>query len=211
VKLWGRLFAAAYDRAMAGPERAGLSAHRGRLVPGLTGRVLEIGGGTGANLAFYGAEVTELVIAEPEAPMADRLEARLQLTPRLAGRARVIRTPAEELPLPDASVDAAVATLVLCTVRDPARALAEVRRVLVPGGTLVFIEHVRADEPGLAAWQDRLHGLHKFTGHGCHCNRRTLANIEAAGFAVTELEHDRVRRTLPIVSPLIVGTAVTPP
>jgi ubiquinone/menaquinone biosynthesis C-methylase UbiE len=195
---------------MAGPERAGLNAHRGRLVPGLRGRVLEIGGGTGANLAFYGPEVKELVIAEPEAPMADRLEARLRSEPAGSGRARVIRTPAEQLPLPDASVDAAVATLVLCTVRDPACALAEVRRVLVPGGTLVFIEHVRADEPRLAAWQDRLHGFHKFTGHGCHCNRRTLANIEAAGFAVTELEHDRMRRTLPIVSPLIVGSAVTP-
>jgi ubiquinone/menaquinone biosynthesis C-methylase UbiE len=210
VKLWGRVFAAAYDRAMAGPERAGLSAHRRRLVPGLTGRVLEIGGGTGVNLALYGAEVTELVIAEPEAPMADRLEARLSLMPGLAARARVIRAPAEQLPLPDASVDAVVATLVLCTVHDPARALAEVRRVLVPGGTLVFIEHVRADQPRLAAWQDRLHGVHKFTGHGCHCNRRTLANIETAGFVVTELEHDRMRRTLPIVSPLIVGSAVTP-
>ncbi len=210
MKLWGRLFAAGYDRAMAGPERAGLRAHRERLVPGLTGRVLEIGGGTGVNLDFYGPEVTELVIAEPEAPMADRLEARLRLTSGLAARAHVIRTPAEQLPLPDASIDAVVATLVLCTVVDPARALAEVGRVLVPGGRLVFIEHVRADEPRLAAWQDRLHGLHKFTGHGCHCNRHTLANIETAGFIVTELEHDRMRRTLPIVSPLIVGSAVTP-
>jgi ubiquinone/menaquinone biosynthesis C-methylase UbiE len=88
--------------------------------------------------------------------------------------------------------------------------LGELRRVLVPGGELVFIEHVRAEEPGLAAWQDRLHSVHKFTGHGCHCNRSTLASIEAAGFIVTRLEHDRMRRTLPIVSPLIVGSAVTP-
>jgi ubiquinone/menaquinone biosynthesis C-methylase UbiE len=88
--------------------------------------------------------------------------------------------------------------------------LAELRRVLVPGGRLLFMEHVRAEEPRLAAWQDRLHGVHKFTGHGCHCNRPTLATIEAAGFTVTELRRDRMRRTLPIVSPLIVGTAVTP-
>jgi ubiquinone/menaquinone biosynthesis C-methylase UbiE len=210
VSLWGRLFAAAYDRAMAGPEGAGLRAHRARLIPAATGRVLEIGGGTGVNLAFYGAGVTELVIAEPEAPMADRLERRLRSHPSLTPPASVIRAPAEALPLAEASVDTAVATLVLCTVRDPAQALAELRRVLIPGGCLLFMEHVRSDEPRLAAWQDRLHGVHKFTGHGCHCNRPTQAYIEAAGFTVTELVHDRMRRTLPIVSPLIVGAAVTP-
>jgi ubiquinone/menaquinone biosynthesis C-methylase UbiE len=210
MSLWGHLFAAAYDRAMAGPERSGLRAHRARFVPRATGRVLEIGGGTGANLAFYGPEVTELVIAEPGVPMAERLERRLRSDPSLVTRARVIRAPAEALPLPDASIDAAVATLVLCTVRDPGRALAELRRVLVPGGRLLFMEHVRAAEPRLAAWQDRLHGIHKFTGHGCHCNRPTLAGIEAAGFTVTELVRDRMHRTLPIVSPLIVGAAVTP-
>jgi ubiquinone/menaquinone biosynthesis C-methylase UbiE len=195
---------------MAGPERAGLREHRASLIPRARGRVLEIGGGTGANLAFYGPDVRELLIAEPEAPMAERLQRRLRSEPGRVARARVIRAPAEDLPLADASVDAAVATLVLCTVSDPARALGELRRVLVPGGELVFIEHVRAQEPGLAAWQDRLHGVHKFTGHGCHCNRSTLASIEAAGFQVTRLTHDRMRRTLPIVSPLIVGCAVTP-
>ena len=210
MRLWGHLFAAGYDRAMAGPERAGLSAHRARLISQAAGRVLEIGGGTGVNLAHYGSEVSELVIAEPEAPMADRLERRLRTEPRLAAPARVIRAPAEALPLPEGSIDTAVATLVLCTVGDPARALAELRRVLIPGGRLLFIEHVRSDEPRLAAWQDRLHGVHKFTGHGCHCNRPTLAYIEAAGFTVTELVHDRMRRTLPIVSPLVVGAAVTP-
>ena len=210
MRLWGHLFAAGYDRAMAGPERAGLRAHRARLISQAAGRVLEIGGGTGVNLAHYGSEVSELVIAEPEAPMADRLERRLRTEPRLAAPARVIRAPAEALPLPEGSIDTAVATLVLCTVGDPARALAELRRVLIPGGRLLFIEHVRSDEPRLAAWQDRLHGVHKFTGHGCHCNRPTLAYIEAAGFTVTELVHDRMRRTLPIVSPLVVGAAVTP-
>jgi ubiquinone/menaquinone biosynthesis C-methylase UbiE len=195
---------------MAGPERASLHAHRARLVPQATGRVIEIGGGTGVNLGFYGPDVRELVIAEPEAPMAKRLERRLRAHPTLVTRAQVIGASAEALPLPDTSIDAAVATLVLCTVADPARALAELRRVLIPGGKLLFMEHVRAAEPRLATWQDRLHGVHKFTGHGCHCNRPTLANIEGAGFTVTDLVHDRMRRTLPIVSPLIVGTAVTP-
>jgi ubiquinone/menaquinone biosynthesis C-methylase UbiE len=210
VSLWGRVFAAGYDRAMAGPERAGLQAHRARLVPRARGHVLEIGGGTGANLPFYGTGVEALVIAEPEAPMADRLRRRIDAMPSLAARASVVRAPAEMLPLPDASVDVAVATLVLCTVRDPARSLSELRRVLAPGGQLLFLEHVRSSEPGLAAWQDRLHGVHKFTGHGCHCNRPTLEHIEASGFRVTELTRDRMRRTLPIVSPLIAGAAVSP-
>lgn len=210
MRWWGRIFAAGYDRAMAGPERAGLRDHRARLIPEARGRVLEIGGGTGANLGFYGPEVSELVIAEPEAPMAERLERRLASLGTLSERARIVRAPAEALPLPDASIDYAVATLVLCTVVDQPRALAELRRVLVPGGTLLFIEHVRAEDSRLAAWQDRLHGLHKFTGHGCHCNRPTLAGIRAAGFTARELRHDRMRRTLPIVSPLIVGSAVTP-
>ena len=210
MTLWGRVFAAGYDRAMAGPERTGLRAHRARLVPRAHGHVLEIGGGTGANLPFYGVEVEELVIAEPEAPMADRLRRRIEARPSLAARASVVRAPAEMLPLPDASVDAAVATLVLCTVRDPVRSLSELRRVLAPGGQLLFLEHVRSPEPGLAAWQDRLHGVHKFTGHGCHCNRPTLEHIEAAGFRVTELTRDRMHRTLPIVSPLIAGAAVSP-
>lgn len=210
MRLWGRLFAAGYDRAMAGPERAGLRDHRDRLISGLHGRVLEIGGGTGANLPFYGTEVRELIIAEPEAPMARRLEIRLHTLPQLAGRARVISAGAEELPLPAGSCDFAVSTLVLCTVTDPVRALNEIRRVLAPGGSLIFLEHVRAQEPRLATWQDRLHGVHKFTGHGCHCNRPTLDTIAATGFEVTHLERDRMRRTLPIVSPLIAGQAISP-
>lgn len=210
VSLWGQVFAAGYDRVMASAERAGLGAHRERLIGELDGRVLEIGGGTGANLPFYSSAVRELTIVEPERPMARRLEMRLRDHPHLAPGARVIAAAAEQLPLADDSCDVAVSTLVLCTVRDPARSLAEIRRVLVPGGSLVFLEHVRAEEPRLAAWQDRLHGVHKFAGHGCHCNRPTLETIEAAGFQVTQLERDRMRRTLPIVSPLIAGRAVNP-
>lgn len=203
------MFAAGYDRVMAGAERAGLRQHRVRLIAGARGRVLEIGGGTGANLPFYGPEVSSLVLAEPEAPMAQRLERHLEALPALAARSRILRAPAEELPLPDGSVDVVVATLVLCTVRDPGRALAELRRVLAPGGRLLFMEHVRAEEPRLARWQDRLHGVHEFTAHGCHCNRPTLTNIEASGFSVTELERDRLPRALPIVRPLIIGSAVS--
>jgi len=116
--------------------------------------VVEIGAGTGANLAAYplGA-ISELVLVEPESPMAARLRTRLQSVG--AAQARVVGAPAESLPLPDASADFAVSTLVLCTVSDPARALAELRRVLKPGGRLLFIEHVRSQDARVARWQDR--------------------------------------------------------
>jgi ubiquinone/menaquinone biosynthesis C-methylase UbiE len=204
MNVWGRLFAAGYDRLMAGPEKAVLRGHRKVLVDRVRGRVLEIGGGTGANLPFYPEGIDELVIAEPEEPMARRLEH------KLVGHslpARVVRAPAEELPFEDQSFDFVVSTLVLCTVDDPVRALGEIRRVLRPGGQLVFLEHVRSDDPGLARWQDRLHGVQVRIGHGCHCNRRTLATIEGASFSIAELEHDRLRKAPPIVRPLIAGVA----
>jgi ubiquinone/menaquinone biosynthesis C-methylase UbiE len=204
MNLWGEVFAAGYDRLMAGAEKAVLRGRRETLVSRVTGRVLEVGGGTGANLPFYGVGVEELVITEPEEPMARRLERKLT---GYSLPARVVRAPAEDLPLDDASFDFVVSTLVLCTVDDPARALAEIYRVLKPGGRLVFLEHVRSDGPRLARWQDRLHGVQVRVGHGCHCNRRTLENIERAGFSIAELEHDRMRNMPPIVRPLIAGLA----
>ena len=124
-----------------------------------------------------------------------------------ASAARVLRTPAEELPFEDSSFDFAVSTLVLCTVGDQPRALREVHRVLRPGGRLLFIEHVRSEEPRLARWQDRLNGLQLRIGHGCNCNRRTLESIKAAGFSIPQLDHDRLPKAPPIVRPLIVGAA----
>ena len=204
MSLWGRAFAAAYDPVMAGAEKAVLGAHRRSLVGRASGSVLEIGGGTGANLPYFGPDVTELVITEPEEPMARRLEAKLAGFPLPA---TVVRAAAEDLPLEDDRFDMVVTTLVLCTVADPARALAEVRRVLKPGGRLLFLEHVRSEDPGLARWQDRLHGLQVRVGYGCHCNRDTLKNLDLAGFSVIDLERDRIRRAPPIISPLVIGAA----
>lgn len=204
MSLWGRVFAAGYDRVMAGPEKAVLRGHRKMLVDRVRGSVLEVGGGTGANLAFYGVSVEELVITEPEEPMARRLERKLG---SYSLPARAVRAPAEELPFEEQSFDFVVSTLVLCTVDDPARALGEIHRVLKPSGQLVFLEHVRSDDPKLARWQDRLHGVQLRFGHGCHCNRRTLENIERASFSIVELEHDRMRKAPPIVRPLIAGVA----
>ena len=204
MSLWGRLFAAGYDRFMAAPEKAVLRGHREALIGRAHGSVLEIGGGTGANLPFYDERIAELVITEPEEPMARRLERKLAGT-RL--QARVVRAPAEELPFEDSRFDFVVSTLVLCTVNDPARALAEIHRVLKPEGRLVFLEHVRSPDPALARWQDRLEGVQVRIGHGCHPNRATLENIELANFTVAELEHDRLRKAPPIVRPLIAGVA----
>jgi len=204
VSLWGRIFAAGYDTFMAGTEKAGLRDRRRELLEPARGRVLEIGGGTGANLPFYGAGVDELVITEPEEPMARRLERKLQGS---SLPARIVGAPAENLPFEDASFDFVVSTLVLCTVKDPARALEEAHRVLKPGGQLLFLEHVRSDDAKLARWQDRLNGLQTRVGHGCNCNRATLETIMSHGFSVTNVEHDRFPKAPPFVRPMIVGTA----
>ena len=138
-------------------------------------------------------------------PMARRLEHKLG---GYSLPVRVVRAPAEELPFAEESFDFVISTLVLCAVEDPGRALAEIHRILRPDGRLIFLEHVRSDEPGLALWQDRLHGGWVRVGHGCHCNRPTLENIERAGFSITEIEHDRLRRAPPIARPLIAGVAL---
>jgi ubiquinone/menaquinone biosynthesis C-methylase UbiE len=208
MSFYGRLFAAGYDVFMKTAEKTTFGEHRRSLLGGVRGRVVEIGGGTGANLPYYGSGVEELVITEPEEPMARRLEGKLGEHPDLP--VRVVRAPAEALPVEDAGFDYAVSTLVLCTVDDPARALAEIRRVLKPGGQLIFLEHVRSDDPKLAKWQDRLHGLQYRFGHGCNCNRPTLSYVKDAGFEVPQLEHDEVKKAPPILRPLIVGVASLP-
>ncbi len=203
MSLWGRIFAAGYDQIMSGPERATIRAHRATLIPQAGGRVLEVGGGTGANLPFYEG-VETLTLTEPERPMVSRLERRLR--ERSPG-ATVLRAPAEDLPFEDDSFDVVVSTLVLCTVDDQPRALRELRRVLRTSGRLLFIEHVRADDPQLARWQDRLNGLQRRIGHGCNCNRATIETISAAGFEITQLQRDVLRKAPPIVRPLVVGVA----
>jgi ubiquinone/menaquinone biosynthesis C-methylase UbiE len=208
VNLWGRVFAAVYDRVMAGTERAGFADRRRELLGQAHGAVVEIGAGTGANLDKYPAAVTELVLVEPEAPMAVRLEQHLG---RSTVPARVVRAPAEALPLPDASFDFAVCTLVLCTVADQARALAELRRVLKPGGRLLFLEHVRASDPGVARWQDRFQPVWGRIGHGCHCNRATLEAIRAGGFTVEQVEHGVMPKAFALVRPMIAGAATAEP
>ncbi len=182
-----RVFAATYDLMLRSVERRSLGRRRHELLEGLTGRVLDIGAGTGVNLPYY-RDAALVTLAEPDAAM------RAKLTAKLGDATVPVRTsdaPAEALPFPDASFEAVVSTLVLCTVVDPDRALAEIRRVLAPGGQLVLLEHVRGTG-GLARWQDRLTPLWRHLAAGCHLNRDTRAAVERAGFAVTAFEpvHD---------------------
>ena len=204
MSVWGRIFAAMYDHMSAATEEAGLRAHRAALLARANGDVLEIGGGTGANLSFYGEDVLALTITEPEKPMARRLQRHIQ---DRRPDAMFLRAPAEDLPFEDASFDTVVSTLVLCTVDDQPRALRELRRVLRPGGRLLFIEHIRSDEPELARMQDRMLPIITRVAQGCHCNRPTLDGIRGAGFEVTRLEHDTLKHVPRFVSPLVVGVA----
>ncbi len=204
---WGRGFSAMYDSCLKGTEEAGLRERRHELLAQARGRTLELGAGTGLNLDLYPDAVQELVMTEPDPHMAKRLR------PKLAGSAHeatVVEAPAENLPFEDSSFDTAVATLVLCTVPDPTATLAEAARVLKPGGRLLFLEHVRAEEPGLARWQDRLERPWRFLGDGCHCNRDTVATISASRFELDQVERSQLPKSPPIVRPLAIGQAVRP-
>src|SRR5262249_34881474 len=149
------------------------------------GDVLEIGGGTGANLPAYGPAVASLTITEPEPPMLRRLEKRVRAG---APGTTVLRAPAEGLPFDDGTFDVAGSTLVLCGVSDQPRALRQLRRVLRPGGQLLFIEHVRSEDPKLARKQDRMNPVNRLVVR-CDCNRPTLASIQDAGFRVNHVDH----------------------
>jgi ubiquinone/menaquinone biosynthesis C-methylase UbiE len=216
MSLRTRFFALTYDRQIARTEKAGLRAFRERLLAEASGDVLEIGGGTGANLPCYGPAVRSLTITEPQPPMLRRLERAVRehgAGQHGAGRhrpeAKVLRAPAEDLPFDDDSFDVAVSTLVLCGVDDQPRALRELRRVLRPGGRLLFIEHVRSADPGTSRLQDRLNWLNRLVVC-CDCNRPTLDTIRGAGFAVAQVEDTTLPKAPPFVRPAIAGSATAP-
>ena len=123
--------------------------------------------------------------------------------------AKVLRAPAEDLPFDDHTFDVAVSTLVLCGADDQPRALRELRRVLRPGGQLLFFEHVRSDDPGTARLQDRVNWLNRLVVC-CDCNRPTLHSIQSAGFTITQIEHTTLPKAPKFVRPAIMGSATTP-
>lgn len=199
-----RFFAATYDRQLRKAEKAGLSEMRRGLMAQASGEVLEIGGGTGANLDHYPSGVTSLTVTEPDPSMLKRLE-------RHARHANpstlVLRAPAEDLPFDDETFDVVVSTLVLCGVDDQPRAVREIRRVLRPEGRLLFLEHVRASEPAAAKKQDRMNWVNRAVVC-CDCNRPTLDTLEQGGFRTTLLENTELPKAPSFVRPVILGVAV---
>ncbi|HKP90408.1 MAG TPA: class I SAM-dependent methyltransferase [Thermoleophilaceae bacterium] len=204
MSLWGRIFAAGYDTFQSRMEESFFGDIRREMLAGASGSVVEIGAGTGVNLQHYPRSVERLVCTEPEEPMAKQLRRKAADSDLSV---EIVEAPAEALPFEDDSFDTAVATLVLCTVTDPVRALSEIDRVLRPGGRFIFVEHVRSEDPGLARWQDRLHPLWVRFGHGCNCNRPTLQTIEASPLDVQSHRDGRIPKAPPIVRPLVTGVA----
>lgn len=204
------LFARVYDRFTAPAEEACFQAWRADLLAGLSGEVLEIGAGTGNNLAHYPEAVTRLVVTEPDAGMLERLRPRLDRV-RDSTTVDVHEAGIEALPFEDASFDAVVVTLVLCSVPDQAAALAEIRRVLRPGGSFAFLEHVAAvDRPDRLVWQRRLEPMWKRVAGGCCLTRETAEAIAAAGFHLPEdaITRESARKAAAIVRPTVRGIAV---
>jgi ubiquinone/menaquinone biosynthesis C-methylase UbiE len=201
------LFARFYTHVLARNEPAEMQAYRDELLLGLSGRVVEVGAGSGANFPHYPSEVTEVVAVEPEAYLREQA---VTAAAQAGVAVTVLDGVADAVPLEDASCDAAVACLVLCTVPDQASALAELRRVLKPGGELRFYEHVRGTTPRMTRWQrvaDRTFWPRCFGG--CHTARDTVGAIEAAGFALErhrDLRPDSIPRSLPAY-PQTIGVA----
>lgn len=201
-----RLAARLYDRFLMGaPQQAGLQEMRVRALAPARGEVLEVGAGTGLNLSAYPREgITRLVCTEPSHAMARQIAARAGEAPVAP---EVVEAPATRLPFPDSSFDTVTGTLVFCEIPDQAAALAEIARVLRPGGSFCFLEHVRSEEPGLARRQDRWAPAWRALSGGCNCNRATLGAIEASPLGVEEVEAARFPKAPSIVRPVIIGRA----
>jgi ubiquinone/menaquinone biosynthesis C-methylase UbiE len=201
------IFARLYARVSPSMDRGGMAEHRDRLLDGLTGEVIEVGAGNGLNFAHYPPQVTRVLAVEPDPHLrriaereAEAVEVPVEVTAGIA----------DHLPAADATFDAAIASLMLCSVPDQHAALAEIRRVLRPGGHLRFLEHVRAETPGLRRVQRVLDAtVYPFLAGGCHSGRDTAAAITAAGFTIDRLERFRFpeKGITTHTSPHIAGTA----
>ena len=203
------VFARIYARISGAAEAKGAGEHRDEMLADLDGRVVEVGAGNGLNFAHYSQSVTEVVAVEPEPHLRKLAEV-------AAGNAKVAVTvvdgTADALPLEDGSCDAAVCSLVLCSVADQGRALAEVRRVLRPGGKLRFYEHVLDENPRFARFQRAVDIVHPYVSGGCHVTRDTEAAINRAGFEITSIRRFRFAPDLLSrqAAPKILGAARLP-
>jgi ubiquinone/menaquinone biosynthesis C-methylase UbiE len=205
------LFARCYDVLARLGERGELGQRRRVLLDSAAGLVLDLGAGTGESFKHYGAHstdgapVTAVVAVEPDPAMIRRATRRV-------GEASVpvhlVRARGEALPFGDGVFETVVSTLVLCSVDHPGQTLAELHRVLRPGGHLLFMEHVRASSEPLARWQDRLERPWGVVSGGCHPNRATLEAIRGAGFEAADVERFDLRPGIALVRPHVQGVAV---
>jgi ubiquinone/menaquinone biosynthesis C-methylase UbiE len=209
-RLFSWCYAATYDLFNGPAERAGLREQRQDLLTQATGVTIEIGAGTGLNLQHYPPAVTRLALIEPDPYMSRRLRRRAAQPGRNAEiqSAEIRSATADRLPFPDASFDTAVVTFTLCSVPDEQAALREITRVLVPGGRLLFLEHVRSTDPRVAAKQDKAPFPYPLIG--CHPNRDTLREINASPLAVESVRTGELPKAPEIERPMIVGTARRP-
>lgn len=203
------IFARFYTRLSTVGEKKGAAEHRAEMLSGLRGTVVEVGAGNGLNFTHYPAEVTRVVAVEPEPYLRARAE---EASARSAVPIVVVDGTADSIPSDDAAFDAGVASLVLCSVPDQATALAELKRVIRPGGELRFYEHVLADDDGFARFQHAAARVVPRLGGGCHPNRDTVAAIERAGFVVESCRRFAFRPALLAypMTPHVLGTARRP-
>jgi ubiquinone/menaquinone biosynthesis C-methylase UbiE len=201
------LMARYYDKAMQACEHACLADWRRALLANLEGTVLEVGAGTGANLPYYPDTVERLLLCEPTAAMRMQLETKLDHP-----RYQLLDCKAESLPLPDESVDVVVSTLVLCSVQSLSASLAELHRVTVPGGRLVFVEHVAAmDRPGRLRWQRVAEPMWRCIAGNCHLTRDTERAITDSGWRIQTIQRESMRKAMALVRPSIRGVAIKSP
>jgi len=182
------VFPWAVDWAMARPH---FSEARARALAGVSGEVLEIGFGTGLNLPHYPAGVSRVTAVDVNPGMSRRAQRRVEKSATEVDY-RVLS--GERLPMADESFDSVVSTWTLCSIADVRAALAEIRRVLRPGGRFFFLEHGLADDPGVQRWQRRLNPIQKVIGDGCHLDRDVRALVEGAGLRLVEMENFYMER-----------------
>lgn len=196
-----------YDNMMASIERKCLQRWRQSLLSPVSGMVLEIGAGTGANLVFYNDSVDHLILSEPDNDMRKQLKNKISQYPNQ--NISINNEKAESLSIPDNSLDYVISTLVCCSVKDLQRSLNEINRVLKPGGRYIFMEHVAAiDGSHCRRWQNLINPLWKKIAGNCHLNRDTESAIKSCGFKMIEIKRENMATSFALVRPTIRGEAV---
>lgn len=196
-----------YDRLMKTTEDACLINWRRELLKNISGKVLELGAGTGASLDLYPKRRDiEIFLSEPDKSMRQQLVRKVNVSGY--NNITVLTFPAEKIESDDDKFDFVFATLVCCSVRNINNVLSEINRVLKPDGSFIFLEHVAAKQgTNRRKWQNRLNGLWRILAGNCHLNRETELLILEAGFNITEIKYESMKKSMALVSPTIRGVA----